>query len=189
MFAENLNTFLLPLIASLGVLCAWYLFKDNAFNNRKFGWKKKATKRLFIVFGTFAAVVGISTLFTYYYSPQYLFYILSTDIQTWLILLIVYPLLSALPQEIIFRAFVFHRYKIILPNKQHRMLLSSVCFGFAHIFYANWIAVGLSMMAGYVFCLTYAKTKSTLLVSIEHSLWGLWMFTIGLGFFFDSAQL
>ena len=100
-----------------------------------------------------------------------------------------YPLFSALPQELVFRTFLMYRYKHIVKRKQHRIWLSSLAFGFAHIFYGNWIAVVLSVFAGYIFCMTYVKTNSMLLVALEHSLWGLVIFTFGIGSHFDTRML
>lgn len=186
---EHIHSLLLPLMVLLAVACAYSLVNDSKFKNSKFGWKNKATKRLNSVILSFAVVAILSSILTYKFAPDFLFYIIEQNYTYWLILVFAYPLFSALPQEIIFRTFLFHRYKLILPSKQHRIYLSSFCFGFAHIFYANWLAVGLSMIAGYIFCITYMKTKSTLLVTLEHSLWGIWIFTIGMGGFFDSSLL
>lgn len=107
----------------------------------------------------------------------------------WLALLLVYPLLSAWPQELIYRTFLFHRYKKIIPRKKHRAVLSAIVFAYAHLMYANPVAVGMALVGGALFAYTYAKTRSTLACVIEHSLWGLWLFSLGLGHYLDSAQL
>lgn len=39
--------------------------------------------------------------------------------------------------------------------------------------------------AGVLFAWTYERTRSTLAVSVEHALFGCWMFTVGLGSFFS----
>ncbi|MCH2056269.1 MAG: hypothetical protein MK214_06560 [Thalassotalea sp.] len=46
----------------------------------------------------------------------------------------------------------------------------------------------LSTIAGYCFSKTYTVSRSTLLVALEHSLWGAWVFTLGLGHYFDLSQ-
>ncbi|MFD2167968.1 CPBP family intramembrane glutamic endopeptidase [Thalassotalea euphylliae] len=122
-------------------------------------------------------------------SPETLFYMPINWPYSWLLLLLLYPVFSAFPQEVIFRTFLFHRYKRIIPNKEHRVLMSSVLFGFAHIIYGNWVAVLLSAAAGYCFCQTYVMSRSTLLVALEHSLWGIWIFTLGLGQYFDLTKV
>ncbi|MEK8021825.1 MAG: hypothetical protein VSS75_033535 [Candidatus Parabeggiatoa sp.] len=50
--------------------------------------------------------------------------------------------------------------------------------------FANWIAIILSFISGLFFAQTYYKTRSALLVTIEHILYGNFLFTIGLGWFF-----
>jgi len=39
----------------------------------------------------------------------------------------------------------------------------------------------LTFVGGILFALTFQKTKSTLLVSIEHAIYGCWLFTVGMG--------
>jgi membrane protease YdiL (CAAX protease family) len=38
-----------------------------------------------------------------------------------------------------------------------------------------------TFIGGILFAYTYQKTKSTLLVSIEHAIYGCWLFTVGMG--------
>ena len=117
------------------------------------------------------------------------FVIPRTSLNDWLLLLILYPLLSVLPQELIFRTYFFHRYKRIMPNKTVRILTSAFVFALAHIVYANWIAVLLAFLGGLLFSYTYAQSRSTFVCVIEHSLWGLWMFTLGIGQYLDSGAI
>jgi hypothetical protein len=53
-----------------------------------------------------------------------------------------------------------------------------------HIIFHNWIAVILTVFGGMLFAVTYYRSRSTIMVSIEHALFGGLMFTIGLGQFF-----
>lgn len=117
------------------------------------------------------------------------FIIPRTSLNDWLLLLILYPLLSVLPQELIFRTYFFHRYKRIMPHKTVRILISAFVFALAHIVYANWVAVLLAFLGGLLFSYTYAQSRSTFVCVIEHSLWGLWMFTLGVGQYLDSGAL
>ena len=107
----------------------------------------------------------------------------------WLMLLLMYPLLSVVPQELIFRTYFFHRYKRIMPNKTVRIMVSATVFALAHIVYANWVAVLLAFIGGLLFSFTYAQSRSTFVCVIEHSLWGLWMFTLGIGQYLDSSTV
>ena len=62
--------------------------------------------------------------------------------------------------------------------------MSAIAFCFAHILFINWVAPILGLAAGIIFALTYQKTKSLIIVSIEHGLYGDVLFFIGLGWFF-----
>ncbi|RXF06757.1 CPBP family intramembrane glutamic endopeptidase, partial [Pseudoalteromonas sp. PS5] len=81
----------------------------------------------------------------------------------------------------------FHRYKRILPNKNNRVILSALVFALAHCVYDNVIAIFLSFVGGLLFAYTYAHSRSLAVCVLEHSLWGLWMFTIGIGQYLDSG--
>lgn len=70
-----------------------------------------------------------------------------------------------------------------------RIFVSASVFALAHIVYANWVAVALAFAGGVLFAYTYAQSRSTFVCVIEHSLWGLWMFTIGIGRYLDSGAL
>jgi membrane protease YdiL (CAAX protease family) len=77
----------------------------------------------------------------------------------------------------------------LFPNKLVFYALNAFCFGYMHIIFHNWVAVVLTIIGGFLFAVTYNKTRSTLLVSIEHSLFGCLIFTIGLGEFFYKGTV
>ncbi|MDN4502762.1 CPBP family intramembrane metalloprotease [Alteromonadaceae bacterium BrNp21-10] len=185
----HISLLLLPMMVVFAGLCVVVLMRDHTFKRFRF-WNRPGFKKwLRPVLLLFFSLMLFTTVLFYWFEPNQIFYLPSNRPYSWLALLVVYPLFSALPQELIFRTFLFHRYKTIIPRKKHRVWLSSLCFGFAHIFYANWLAILLSTVAGYVFCKTYAQSRSTILVAVEHSLWGLWIFTLGLGGYFDSSLI
>lgn len=102
----------------------------------------------------------------------------------WLLVMGLYPILSAYPQEIVYRAFLFRRYERIFPTVQSRILASTIAFSFLHVVFENWIAVVLTLPAGYIFSQTYASSGSLFLAAFEHALYGCMIFTSGLGRFF-----
>ena len=180
-----ITALVLPILTIIGALCLWLLIRDRRFKRfrltNQLGFNRRFGATMVFFFGLMLS----STLVFAILAPESLFQLPLHWPDTWLLLLLLYPLFSALPQEVIFRTFLFHRYKTILPRKRHRIWLSSTSFGFAHIIYGNWVAVILSTVAGYCFSKTYAVSRSTLLVALEHSLWGVWLFTLGLGHFFE----
>lgn len=84
----------------------------------------------------------------------------------WLTILLLYPLISALPQELIFRVFIFHRYRALFPGTRTLPLVSAGVFALAHLVLGNWVAVLLSLAGGLLFAYTYARTGSLGLVTI-----------------------
>lgn len=107
----------------------------------------------------------------------------------WAMVMLLYPLLSVLPQEILFRAFFFERYRPIFANDMSMALASALAFGFVHIIFGNWISVGLSAVGGVLFAITYLQTGSLLAACVEHAIFGDFIFTIGLGeYFFHGSR-
>jgi hypothetical protein len=105
----------------------------------------------------------------------------------WTMVMLFYPLLSVVPQEFIFRSFFFARYRSIFPSSRSMFLASALTFGFAHVLLHNWVAVALSTIGGFYFAHTYQRRPSLALVWAEHALYGCFLFTVGLGYYFYSG--
>ncbi len=102
----------------------------------------------------------------------------------WLLLCIFYPVFSAYTQEVIFRTFLFHRYKLLFNNQWSFVFASGITFGFAHILYYSPVSMILSLLAGLFLSFVYYKTRSVLFTAILHGFLGIMVFTIGLGQYF-----
>jgi uncharacterized protein len=105
----------------------------------------------------------------------------------WAMVMVLYPLLSVIPQEFIFRSFFFARYRELFPHPNVMLTISALSFGLVHILLHNWVALLLSTVGGFLFAHSYTKRRSLALVVAEHALYGCFAFTIGLGFFFYSG--
>jgi len=134
------------------------------------------------------ATIGM-VAFIYAVDPDRIFGIVRDRPQIIPFLLVIYPVLSALPQEFIFCSFFFERYQKFFPRTITMILASALVFAFAHVLYINWIAPLLSFIAGIIFATTYAKTKSLALVTIEHGLYGNALFLVGLGWYFYGGAV
>lgn len=106
---------------------------------------------------------------------------------TWAVVMILYPLLSALPQELMYREFFFYRYRNLFGNGTMRIAASTIAFSYLHIIYDNYWALGLSLAGGLLFAWNFHKNRSLYWVSLEHALYGCLVFTIGMGSFFYEA--
>lgn len=107
----------------------------------------------------------------------------------WLAVILLYPLLSAAPQGIVYRVFFFHRYRELFRGPRTMILASAVAFAFAHIVFRNPYAVALTLGGGLLFAGTYARTRSFGVSTVEHALYGDWLFTVGYGPFLYHGTL
>ena len=134
------------------------------------------------------AIIVLSSLLLFIsvivFIPDKLLNLPRNNIAIWVRICIFYPIFSAYSQEIIFRTFLFRRYRKLFSRPAYFILASGICFGFAHILYFNWISVGLSMVLGFYLSSIYLKTKSVLFTTLIHSILGNFVFTIGLGEYF-----
>jgi hypothetical protein len=108
----------------------------------------------------------------------------------WCVIMVLYPLLSVVPQGLAYRAFLFHRYRALAPDGV-LFVLAVLAFSFAHVPFRNWVAIVLTLPGGWIFNRTYLRTQSLPLSCIEQSLYGCLLFTLGYGefFFHGSMQL
>ena len=105
----------------------------------------------------------------------------------WLAGLLLYPLVSAWPQEVVFRVFFFHRYRPLFGGGSGLIAANAVAFGFLHAVYPGALAALLSLPAGVLLALTYRRTRTMGPVWLEHSIYGILLFTLGLGgYFYDG---
>lgn len=107
----------------------------------------------------------------------------------WLAVMLLYPVLSVYPQELLYRRYFFHRFAGILPQATARVLASALTFGWMHLIFRNEIAVIFTMLGGWLFADTYRRSGSLRLACAEHALYGNLVFTIGLGEFFYSGAV
>ena len=141
------------------------------------------------MFTRFALCAIVLTVGVWVFEPERLFSFVRERTGFWLIVMLLYPLLSVIPQEIIFRVFFFHRYAPLFPARAAMVLASGITFGAAHLIFHNLVAPILCAVGGIFFADTYARHKSLLLVAIEHALYGCFIFTVGLGHYFYSGAL
>ncbi len=102
----------------------------------------------------------------------------------YLAFLAAYPIFSVFPQELIYRTFIFRRYERLFARPVTMILASGIAFAFAHIVFHNAAAPLLTLPGGILFAYRYRQTRSLMLVTIEHALYGIVVFTVGFHRFF-----
>ncbi len=109
--------------------------------------------------------------------------------ELWLMIMLAYPILSAWPQEIIYRTLFFERYQGLFPSVGLMLVVNGIVFGLGHLFYDNWLTIGMTAVGGLVMGWAYLRARSTVLAWVLHSLAGQLVFTAGLGRFFYSGAV
>ncbi len=99
-----------------------------------------------------------------------------------------YPLLSALPQEVIFRPLFFRRYGPILPAGAGAIVLNAAVFALAHLMFWNWIVLAMTFVGGLVFAWAYAARHSFPLAVLLHVVAGWILFTVGMDVYFFAGN-
>lgn len=130
---------------------------------------------------TFLIMIVVTIGYVYSKDPSALFCVPRTNIPLYITILFVYSLLSVWPQEVIYRTFFYERYTRLFTNEKAFIFIGSLVFMLAHLMFRNVLVLLLTFIGGVLFSITYLKTKSTLLASIEHAIYGNWLFTVGMG--------
>lgn len=170
-FAITILGFLYILIIMLGVERIKIHIKKS-INWKRF-WR--------LTFMKFVGVIAITSLYILAIEPENWFKPLKEDYKVWLLFSFIYCTLSVYPQELIFRTFFFKRYQDLFKNQNVFILINAALFSLAHLFFVNAVVMLLTFVGGLLFAITFNKTQSTLLVSIEHAIYGTWLFTVGMG--------
>lgn len=126
-------------------------------------------------------IATITTFFVWYTDNENLFSVMLNKPKLWVIILLFYSLFSVYPQELLYRTFFFKRYKELFKNERLFIFINALLFSLAHLFFKNTLVILFTFIGGVLFAITFKKTKSTFLVSIEHSIYGCWLFTVGMG--------
>lgn len=148
-------------------------FRVSKNLNWKVFWKETFIKLIII------AIITIT--FVWFTDKDALFNVIINKSKLWIIILFFYSLFSVYPQELIYRTFFFRRYQKLFSNHKLFIFVNAIVFSLAHFFFRNSLVILLTFLGGLLFALTFNKTKSTLLVSIEHAIYGSWLFTVGMG--------
>ncbi len=170
--------FILGIIGFVYVIYVLLRIENNRFKialnlNWKHFWTETSIKLLIIAI--------LTSVFVWFTDREMFFEVVINKPLLWLVILIVYSLFSVYPQELVYRTLYFQRYEQLFKSKKLFIFINAVVFSLAHTMFRNPLVHIITFLGGILFALTYNKTKSTLLVSIEHAIYGSWLFTVGMG--------
>jgi len=184
-----------PLLIALGLLSKeaifpflWFIFAYAVvvLKNEGVSFLGNYIRRreLRIVLRRFFLITPLICIFALGVYPEKLFDFARREPLTWVLVMLLYPLVSVVVQEIIFRHFFYHRYRRFFKSTAYFILANAAVFSYAHIVFLNPVSLFFTFLGGIIFSITYLRSRSLLLVSLEHALYGDLIFTIGLGSFF-----
>ena len=180
---------IIPTLLLVAAICVRTLWRDSSFDRRRlWSWRQPGC-HLRRSLGLFVPGALVLSLLVATLEPDRLLQLPRNRPVLWVVVLILYPALSVYPQELIFRTFFFHRYRQLFVRPRSMIAASAVAFGLAHLFFANWLAPLLGTLGGLLFATTYRRSDSTLQAFLEHSLWGDFVFTVGLGWYFYGGSI
>ena len=152
------------------------------------GWSRVAWGRV-AAFAGAATALGLVVVLTW--RPEAAFE--PARSRPWLLAAIVllYPPLSALPQEVVFRALFFRRYRPVLPRGVGAQLaLNAALFAFAHLAYRSWVVAAMTFAGGLAFAHAHRVRGSFPEAVALHAAAGVALLALGLGtwFFLGDAR-
>ena len=184
MYERILPNWPIPFLLLAIVWALLVLRRDTTFDQKLLVQHARVGAGLLAVLTRDAPLMLLLGLSVWLAAPKMLFYLIKNAPALWLLVMILYPVFSVYPQELLYRAYFFHRYKPLFGNGAAMIAASAILFGFVHIIFGNWISITLTAIGGVLFGLTYRKSGSLLLTCLEHALFGDFIFTIGIGHYF-----
>ena len=179
----------LPLLWVVAGYAWWQMWRDATFDRGRL-WNPAALGgHLGGIMATFLVIALGLWVGVHWLAPRLEWEFVRDRPRLWAAFLVFYPVLSVYPQGVLYRAFFLHRYAGLFPATQAGgwalLVASGFAFGLLHVIYRNSLAVVLTFFGGILFAWRYEQTGSLFVSSFEHALYGCWLFTVGLGQYFN----
>jgi len=174
---SSIIIFLTLYLVSIFSLVILYFDKTFLFTSLK----KKIDWTFVIIFSVIFFFLGF--FYVLLVDKNLLFIFPKTNFKLWLIVIFIYPFLSVIPQELVYRVFFFQRYFPNINRFYFPVFLNLVVFAYGHLVFSNMHAIIITAIVSPIFTYAYLK-KSFLTCVILHTLGGQIIFTLGLGKYF-----
>jgi len=185
----NPTPFMFPGLFLLCGAALVLLLRDPTFDRKElWRWRGIAMTSHRIVIGWLVMGLGLVGIAWVGLPDEEFFRLPRENPRVLLMISLFYPLLSVYPQGLLFRTFFFHRYEPILGRGAQALVMHALAFGFMHLIFLNIIAPVICVAGGLVIGWTYLRTRSSAAAWVEHSLYGITLFTCGLGWFFYGGS-
>ena len=177
----------IALLPVLGIVLIC-LLADPTFSIRRELTRGFGLATLLSILVVFAVAGGAVAYYVAHFHPDWFLEFPRNRPATYQRIMLLYPAMSVVVQELVYRTFFFHRYGALFGRVWWlAILLNGVLFGLGHIVIGTELAVYGTMATGTLFAYRYARTRSFWAVFVEHTLWGALVFTVGLGRFFFAG--
>ena len=177
-FSEQKIFVFLPLFIVF-FLSLYLLKKTPSFSFKSL--KKKTEWKFFFLISLIFAVSGF--FYTIILDSNLLFNFPKNYFVLWVAVMLLYPIFSVIPQEIIFRVLFFERYSCLFNNQFLYMVLNSIIFAYIHLVFQNFHAFFITLITSPIFAYAYVN-KSFKTCFLVHTIGGQLVFTYGLGKYF-----
>lgn len=176
-----------PVLFGFTVVGLWLLSRTPGFRWRELrqGWD---AVRWPVVLGFAAVTLAVSLAVVWATAPDAAFRLVQEQPYLLAMIVLFYPILSALPQELIFRPLFFRRYGGLLPAGG-LLAVNAALFSLAHLMYWSVVVAAMTFAGGLVFGWAYRNRRSFPLAVVLHAVAGWVVFTVGLGVFFYSGNV
>jgi uncharacterized protein len=178
----------LPLLWIAAAYAAWALGRDPEFHRREVWNPAPLLRQLPQLLALFAAGAVVVSTLVHVYLPESLLALPRLHPRFWALVMVSYPVFSVYPQGLVYRTWILHRYRpVFQPRGASPALLilsSAAAFATTHLLFHNWIAVAATFPGGILFARRHLNSRSLFVSSLEHALYGCFLFTIGLGPYF-----
>ena len=171
----------IPILWAAAIVCLILLRRSKDLDRASLWGARHVVPGLPGVLGRFLIFGPLLVGFAWLMEPEHFLSFPRERPGIWLLVMALYPLFSVIPQGIVFRSFLCHRYRPLIGDGPLAWLVAGATFGFAHIVMHRWEPILITVVGGVIFTSTMLRRRSGLLADVEHALYGDLAFTLGLG--------